>query len=372
MKIGIIAFWDRIAVPYLSKYEELLNSLGIPYDSILWDRSQTAPVTVEDKTLFLHRKLRGGVAGKVIGFFQWRKDILKILKTNHYSGLIVLTTHPAILISSYLKRHYRNAYIFDIRDYTQEKYTVYRRQVMKLIDRSSLTAISSKGFMRFLEAHPKIVPNHNITVQPGNTVSELNETKRPIEFSFVGNVRLDRQTEAMLLTLGNDPNIHMRFVGRIVPGCRIRELIQEHGITNVSLEGAFDVSQKPEIYADTDLINTVYANDTEDRLALGDSTPIPNRLYDALVFRRPMIASRGTYLAQIIEKYHLGLVVNGFDKDLSEQIETYFRTFDHKAFSKGCTELLKEVTEEEEIFLCRLKDVLKEWTEQYDCQLQRN
>lgn len=367
MKIGIIAFWDRLAVPYLEKYELLLRRMGIPYESILWDRSSTGETTQSDdqKTIVIHKAVPSDTVGKLLAFLRWRKEALRILKEKRYSGLVVLTTHPASLLSSYLKRRYNNRYVFDIRDYTQEKYRLYRRRVTALIERSALTTISSKGFLRFLDAREKIVPNHNITVEEQTSEKRFDFTP-PIEISFVGNVRLDRQTEAMLLTLANNPKYHMRFIGRIVPGCEIEQLIREHGVRNVSLEGAFDVKQKPEIYANTHLINAVYAN-AADHLPLGDATPLPNRLYDALVFRCPLLASKGTYLAEIMEQYRLGLAVNGFDDDLDEQITAYLSAFRQEEFNDGCARLYKEVMAEEAAFLERLRLIFNEWKLPNDC-----
>lgn len=360
-RIGIIAFWDRLAVPYLDKYEQTLRRMQIPYQSILWDRSADGKTTEsEDRTeLVIHRAVRSGVIGKILGFLRWRKEAKKLLRSRQYAGLVILTTHPAVLLSSFLKRKYKNRYVFDIRDYTQEKYSLYRRLVMSLVDKSALTTISSKGFLRFLDPHIKIVPNHNITFSEQTSKNEF-VFDEPIVISFVGNVRLDRQTEAMLLTLANNRKYHLRFVGRILPGCNIEQLIREHDIRNVSLEGAFAVQQKPQIYAGTHLINAVYANAAE-HLSLGDATPLPNRLYDAIVFHCPLIASQGTYLAEIIDEYHLGLAVNGFDKDLDEQIEAYLAAFRPDVFLDGCAKLYREVLAEESTFLEKLRSIFTEW-----------
>lgn len=365
-RIGIVAFWDRLAVPYLDKYEQTLKQMRIPYQSILWDRSVDGETTEsKDHTeLVIHRAVRPGLIGKIVGFLKWRKEAKRLLRNKRYAGLVILTTHPAVLLSSFLKRRYKDRYVFDIRDYTQEKYNLYRRLVMSLIDKSALTTISSKGFLRFLEPHQKIVPNHNITFFGQKPKKEF-DFRTPITISFVGNVRLDRQTEAMLLTLANNPNYHLRFIGRILPECKIEQLIRERGIRNVSLEGAFTVQQKPEIYAGTQLINAVYANAAE-HLALGDATPLPNRLYDAIVFYCPLLVSKGTYLAEIVDEYHLGLAVNGFDQDLDEQIRTYLAAFEPKEFLDGCARLYREIAAEEDVFLEKLRSVFTEWVLSYD------
>ena len=37
--VGIICFWDRLATPYLAKYEKLLQSSGTDYEVVLWNRT---------------------------------------------------------------------------------------------------------------------------------------------------------------------------------------------------------------------------------------------------------------------------------------------------------------------------------------------
>lgn len=361
MKVGIICFWDRLATPYLAKYEEMLEQQKILYDCIFWERSvDSAEVLSKKNNKYICVKIKKGIIRKIYSFLRWRRKICKVLKTEKYDNLIVLTTHPAILLSPLLIGKYKGKFVFDIRDYTQEKYKIYQKLVMKIINASAFTTISSKGFMQWLKPNTKIIPNHNITIKDEVTEKNFDFTKNPIEFTFVGNVRLDKQTEAMMLTLANSASYHMRFVGRILPSCSIEEIVLTNKIDNVSLEGPFDVSEKPEIYSGTDIINAVYAN-AETNLPYGDSTPIPNRLYDAIVFKCPIIASKGTYLAEIIEKYHIGIAINGFDKDVEAYIDAYLKEFDSVVFMDGCKKLLSEILEEENIFRARLITLLNEW-----------
>lgn len=70
---------------------------------------------------------------------------------------------PGFLLHDILLSKYSNNYILDIRDYTYEKYGFYLRIIHKLINNSSFTAISSRGFKKFLGESDKLVVNHNIS-----------------------------------------------------------------------------------------------------------------------------------------------------------------------------------------------------------------
>ena len=364
--IGIICFWDRLATPYLAKYEKLLQENNMEYEVVFWNRtppSGTPETTKEGNCVYINISCSGGVVKRYFTFFKWRAAVKKLIKSGKYSALIMLSTVPAVLMGSLLKRKYRERYLFDIRDYTFERYKILRKLVMSLINKSALTAISSKGYMRWLDPSPKIMVNHNITVDEaeGYTAPDL-KSQEVLRFSFVGNVRLDTQTEALLLQLKDRPDFQQHFYGRILPTCDIQKIAEEKKIGNVFFHGPFDVAKKKEFFREIDLLNAVYANAKQEKdIPLGDSTPIPNRLYDCLVFYRPLVASKGTYLAELIETYGLGCTVNGFSLDAPETMRSFADSFDRGVFMKGCDVLREQVCREENQYVAAVTRLLNEW-----------
>lgn len=365
--VGVICFWDRLATPYLLKYEEMLQQAGVPYEVVFWNRDAEVEKPCfrqEGREVFFDYPCYRGKK-KIISFIGWSRQIKQYIKKKHYSHLILLSTVPAVLLSPIVTSSYKNRYIFDIRDYTLEKYSLFRRVVMKIVKHSCLTPISSKGFLKWLDESPKIIPNHNITISEENGFkAPVFSEDKPIKFSFVGNVRLDTQTAAMVITLGHSSRIEQHYYGRVLSVCNIDDIIKENDLTNVVLHGPFDVKEKESIYRETDLINTVYANaEKEEDIPMGDSTPLPNRLYDALIFYRPLVTSRGTYLAELSDEYHLGVNVNGFDQKLEDEIINYTKSFDRKAFMDGCDKLRTLVAEEENAFRTKVAQIFKTWKE---------
>ncbi len=365
--VGIICFWDRHATPYLLKYEQMLQQAGLPYEIIFWERdgrSSKPSFRQDGHDVYIDFKCKKG-SRKLFSFITWTKHISRYIRAKEYSHLILLSTVPAVLLSPFVIHYYTGKYIFDIRDYTLEKYSLFRKLVMKLVNNSCLTPISSKGFMKWLDESPRIIPNHNITICEKDGLSAPDFCKnKPLRFSFVGNVRLDTQTAAMLRTLGHSTKIEQHYYGRVLSVCNIEEIIKEDHLTNVTLHGPFNLEEKEAIYRDTDLINTVYANaEREEDIPLGDSTPLPNRLYDALIFYRPLVTSRGTYLAELSDEYHLGVNVNGFDRKLEEKIINYTKSFDKKVFMEGCDKLRAIVIEEENTFRARVAHIFESWKE---------
>lgn len=364
--VGIICFWDRLATPYLAKYEKLLQQEGVEYEVVLWNRTPQADaerITRGGNTVSINLPCRGSFYKRVIKFFQWSILARQVIQKQKYSALIMLSTVPTVLLGDLLLCKFRQRYLFDIRDYTFEGRKPLRKLVMHLIHHSALTAISSKGYMRWLDPSPKIMVNHNITVEnaEGYTAPDL-KNRDVLRFAFVGNVRLDTQTEALLLQLKDRSDFAQHFYGRVLPSCPIERIAEENQVENLFLHGAFDVTQKQRFFHEIDLLNAVYANAwREEDIPLGDSTPIPNRLYDCLVFYRPLVASKGTYLAELIDAYGLGCTVNGFSQDAPQVIRQYADHFDQDAFMKNCDALREIVCQEEAAYVAKVSAILSDW-----------
>lgn len=364
--VGIICFWDRLATPYLAKYENLLQQNGVDYEVVLWNRTPDEgmpEIDREGNTVSINLPCTGSLSKRVLRFLKWRSVAKKVIQKRKYSALIMLSTVPTVLLGGFLLRDFRQRYLFDIRDYTFEKYKPLRKLMMHLINNSALTAISSKGYMRWLEPSEKIMVNHNITVDraEGYVAPDL-QNQNLLRFAFVGNVRLDTQTEALMLQLKDRADFEQHFYGRILPTCDIQKIARDWKIDNLFLHGPFDVTQKQRFFEDIDLLNAVYANARkEEDIPLGDSTPIPNRLYDCLVFYRPLVASKGTYLAELIDTYGLGCTVNGFCGDAPQIMRAYADSFDREAFMKNCDTLREQVCREEEQYIAAVNSLLHKW-----------
>mgnify|MGYP005630644771 CR=1 FL=1 len=361
MRVGIVCFWDRHATPYLAKYEKILQENNIQHDVIFWDRSKNGLPVNQGNNITLRLKTSTRRSSKLLDFAKWQRMVLRILKQNHYDFLIILSTIPAVLLSNYLLKNYHNKYIFDIRDYSLESNIIFKNRVMKLVEYSNFTTISSKGFFVWLDPSPKIIINHNITyIDLHYQRDSFFKSGEKVNITFVGNVRLDGQTSAMLINMRNNPRYNFGFVGRMLSECDLLDVCEKNSIKNVHIKGAFTEDDKPKIYSQVDIINAVYANSSEN-IRLADSTPLPNRVYDAVIFKRPIVASRNTYLAEVISEYHLGFAVNGYSENVSDDFDNYIKEFDENKFIQGCQKYLTEVLLEENQFREHLKMTMFRW-----------
>ena len=358
MKIGIITFSDRNNMPYLNYYEDVLKKENINYQCIFWDRFANDKTQKNENEYTLHIKCLPGAnkLGKIWPMFKYKYIVEKIIKKEQYTHLIILTTLPGVLLNKILLKNFKNKYIFDIRDYTYEKYEFYKKIVDELIDKSYFTAISSKGFMKFLDENEKIIPCHNISnaeyvVDDGEDI----KNKQQITIGFLGNIRYFDENCKLINALANNSKYKLVYAGKTNIDCDLESYCIKNNIFNVIFYGEFNNENKPQIYKKIDLINAVYGN-----YSLLVSTPLPNRLYDCLLLKKPIIAVNGNYFSKVVEENNIGLSLDLYSQDIDKIIDEYILNFDKNTFNKNCKKLLSKINLEQSYFYKKIEDfVLK-------------
>lgn len=344
MRYLIVTYDDYFNIPYIRFYEDYLRKNGSPYDIVLWNRSGQQ-VDLPNAYVF-SAKDRHSKLGKISPFLRWRRFVLELLKKQHYDRLIILTTMPAVLLADKLLGEYKNRFWLDIRDFTYENVSFYKKLVGDLVHAAAAVSISSPAFRSFLPDSDHIYLTHNISNQDAAVERcGLDVTHRPLNIGFVGGIQFVEQNQLLLRQFANDPNYCLKYIGKAHLGCDLQPFCQENGIQNVEFRPAFTNDQKPGIYQDIHLINSVYGCSNQVVRLL-----LPNRLYDCVLFKKPILVSKGTYLAEVIAQYDLGLAVDAEKEDVVKALEDYLAGFDHEAFDRGCQAFLQRVETEIEAY----------------------
>jgi hypothetical protein len=351
MKICIITYDEYLNIPYIKKYETMLQKRNISYDIILWNR-RDGIFDKQENHLIFNQYVSRSKWSKVIPFIKWRKFTLSILKQNKYDKLIILTTVPGILISNYILKHYEENYLLDIRDFTYENFHLYKKQVERLVTKSYITTLSSKGFYNWMKTSDKLSITHNIT-----NYSQFNYVYKPffqknrVTIAFVGGIRYYDENIKIIQQLSNNSKILLKYVGKVHPKCDLQSYCIKNGITNVIFEPSYDNDQKPHIYQDIDLINAIYGYKT-----LEVSTALPNKLYDCIIYRKPIVVSKYTYLERLVNEYHLGVAIDIDKESIKESIDNYMISFNEEQFLAGCHNFLKIVISEEKELMEKIEE----------------
>lgn len=356
MKIGIIAFSGRNNMPYLKYYEDIIKNEKVDYECVFWDRFTNGKTEKINNEYTLHIKCLPGAnkIGKIIPMLKYKYIVEKIIKKEQYTHLIILTTLPGVLINKVLLKQFKNKYIFDIRDYTYEKYEFYKKIVDKLVDNSFFTAISSKGFLRFISDNEKIIPCHNISY-----TKEIKETcddfrnKKQITIGFLGNTRYFEENCKLIDALANNPKYKLVYIGRPNVDCDLEGYCKSKNITNVVFKSEFKNEDKPKLYEKIDLINAVYGNSS-----LEVTTLLPNRLYEGLLLKKPVLVTVGTFLGDIVKANKIGICLNLDDVNIVLKIEKYISTLDFYEFNLNCEKMLNEIKKEQKYFCDKIREFL--------------
>lgn len=340
MRYLIVTYDDYFNIPYIRFYEDYLTKQNHAYDIVLWNRSQQQ-VSIPNAYVFDGRD-RHSKLGKIVPFLKWRRFVLSLLNRQKYDRLIILTTMPAVLLADKLLGEYRNCFWLDIRDFTYENITFYKKLVGKLVHAAAAVSISSPAFRTFLPESDKIYLTHNISNQDAAEAHcSLDTDAKPVQIGFVGGIQFEQQNKLLLLQFANNPFFHLKYVGKSHLGCDLKTFCQKNGIQNTEFLPAFTNDEKPAIYQNIQLINCVYGNHNQVVRLL-----LPNRLYDCVLFKKPIIVSKGTYLEQVVTQYHLGLAVNVETENVVQAVTAYLESFDRNTFEAGCHQFLEKVEEE--------------------------
>lgn len=345
MKVLLIGFFTRTYMPYIDKYENVLKEKCIDYDIVFFDRDSTKGKIEHNgnEYTYCHITTTSRIK-KLLPVFEYLRFVKKLIRKNSYDKLVVMTTMPAVILKGLLTKKYRYQYIYDYRDTTYEHYSIFKKWVDQIIDNSAFTAMSSRGYLNVLNNNPRIVFNHNISNMEEAEVTATDlQAKKTITIGFLGYVRYFDVNSLLIKAFSDKTNYRMLYIGTPFSDCDLDSYAKEIGAKNVTVVGKYDNSNKAKLYKDIDIINSMYSlSSSEVQYA------IPNRLYDAALFKKPLMTTKGTYLAEIVNEYGLGFSVDPFTDNIPEIVNMYIKAFDKLTFQKACERFLATVVKDED------------------------
>lgn len=355
--ILLISMFPKEEVPYAEIYLDVLKKKNVTYNIIYWNRDKNNETTYLDNEINfnLECKMGGKKIYKIFKMWKYASFIRNEIKNTEYSKIIILTTVPGIFIFDILMKKYKRNYMFDIRDFTNENNFIYYFLEKKIIYNSCYTAISSSGFKTFLPDKKEYLKVHNISnlADISEEVSNINK-KDKLLIGFVGNVRYEQENELLISKLKNSLKFEMAYWGKVNKDFNIESIKKRTNAKNVSFFGKFSNEEKSIIYKKIDFINAIYGSD-----GLEVTTAIPNRFYDALIFKKPIITSKGTFIGELVQKYNLGISVDIINDNIEDMILYYLKNFDAEIFLKTCDNLLREYLNDQEKFKNSISDFIE-------------
>lgn len=348
MKVLLLGFGKIAYMPYMHLYTDLLN--GVDCELIYWDRDgkpDSEPPACINKTYrfasYLEEQLP--FQKKLVHFWKYRQFVRQILKKNKYDFIYVLHTTPGLTLLDVLCRKYRCRYSLDFRDVSYEYIEIYRKLVGIMAKNAKITFVSSDAFRKFLPENLPIYTVHNYLGESVNHRDVRTNTSREVDVirvSYWGLIRQVDVNKKLIAALGNDPRFELHYYGRMQEDGRcMEEYSKLQGYRNVFFHGSYMPNERYDFAVHTDVIHNVYDTGYTTGNAMG------NKYYDGLIFRLPQICTKGSYMAERIEREGVGLSVDLDDPKLADHIWNYYRQIDWEVFSTNCDLAFSRVQKEQ-------------------------
>lgn len=342
MKIGLICPSNMLYMPYVDNYTKILKENNANYTIINWDR-----FGIEEISEFTYRDDEVGHQRNFFDYYKYYRFIIKKLHKERFDKLIVFGLQLSFFLKRFLLEKYNGRYIIDIRDYNK---IIKFSNFDKLIEKSIFTVISSQGYKEWLPKTNKYVINHNTNIKSVDKLKPivLKNNYEKINIAYIGAIRDYDINIKLIKSLSNNEKIDLFYHGEGNINNDIIRFLKENDISNVMFTGRYRKESELELYEQSDIINVLRFNDS-----INNKTALPNRLYNATIYGKPMIAFKGTYLAKIIQDYNLGLVIESFD-GIGFKIENYLKKFDLIQYENLRSKFITKVIEENHIFITKL------------------
>ncbi len=354
MKVGLILAGNIWFAPYMNIYTQILDKLGVEYDVISWNRDGKDP---QKGYQYNERYKMKGRLSKFVPYIRYASFVKKIVKNNRYDRLIVFGPHIGIFLSNFLRKNYSKRYLFDYRDLSIEQLPIFKSAFKQVLKNSCVNVLSSFGYKKVLPKDFDYVLSHNFNI---DTVREAlvkplsNKLKKgPIKILTIGGIRNYEANMEVVKSLENKGGFEILFVGKGEAGELIKEYADKNAISNLSYVGYYPKEKEASYVQDSTLLNIYFPK------VVSHSTILSNRLYLALIHKKPMLVTSNSTQGDYVEKYQLGLSLDNCE-NLDKKIVEYLATLDYEAFSKRCNELLENFVADYEVLEKKVIEFVKE------------
>lgn len=333
MKALILLADNIYLTPYLKFYTDIFQEMNIKYKIVFWDKNNTEFLEDEVYKRYCYEtKFR---LMKILGYIKYKKYINHICKKENFDIILPLQPIISFLCSDILIKKYKRKYIYDIRDYSYEKFFFYRWIEKKLVNNSTMNIISSEGYKKFLPKG-KYYITHNIPRVDFTGHKQLKNPNGKINLSYIGLIRFMDQNKRIIDFFKNDKRFHLNFIGTNAK--QLKEYCIKNGVNNVTLIDTFDPKETLKYYDKTDAIMNLYGNNTP----LLDYA-LSNKLYYAACLYKPILVCADTFMEQISSKNGLGFTVRMKSEKEKEDLYNWLTNMNRNEFMKNCDSFMENV-----------------------------
>lgn len=253
--------------------------------------------------------------------FTYLRGVSSVLrKHKHDKNILYFVFGLDLAIFLRLLRTRKSEYIYEEADLVQTYGS--NRIILKILNyldkttilKAKLALLTSEGFVEYHFPKTKcpenivIVPNKlNPTIQQYPTIVKTCTDISHLQFAFVGGARFDSIDFFVETLLANFPQHEFHFYGPV------EERMNRFRATykNVFYHGRFkNPDDLPKIYENIDLLLCTY-DYRIDNVRYAE----PNKLYESIYFRKPIIVSSNTFLSKKVSQLGIGYDIDSLHRD---------------------------------------------------------
>ena len=331
-------------VPYLDKYIKFFSENEVDYINLIWDRFD-----LHGENGFVYKDGKNGHARNIFDYFRFIKYVIKVIKKEKIERVFIFGIQISFFLYFYLRLVKKISYFVDIRDW---HFLGSFFPLSKFLKKSEAVFVSSPGFSEWLGVDDFYV-DHNY--QASRDIfnfqdCQFNNQKNTFNISYIGSLR-DTDANINLINELKNTNFNLIFHGDGISNEEIKKFINKENVKNATCYGRYARSCENEIYLNSDLVNVVRFPEGVNNL-----TSLPNRLYAAVYFGKPLVAYSGTYLSKIVEKYDLGVVLE--EREGNSNLMNFIKNFSLDKYNLGRKKFAQDIKLDNEKFISGLNKFL--------------
>lgn len=330
-------------VPYVYNYFRIASESGIEYDVFCWNRQGERDLEFASNYYIYNHQTCNDYSPmkKLVEIFGFYIFVRHSISRAKYKSVFVFTIAGAFPFIHLLLFHYTGKYVFDIRDYSPLLANPITAFFVKwLLKRSAFNVVSSPGYKRWLPSGFNYITCHNVDIDKIShafNIVEKSNNDGILRVLTIGSLRDFDSNTRIADAFSNDKTVEMRFVGIGVE--TFEKFCKENSIKNVVFSGRYHKEEEDAIVKQADMINLFLPH------TINSDSCMANRMYLAARLRKPVIVTKSSYQAEVVDKFNLGISVD-WDDDLYVRIIHYWQTIDWNLFDRGCRLFLTQVYEE--------------------------
>lgn len=351
MKLLFIGFTKLKYMPYLKTLYDNLDKDSLEIGILYWNRN----LKDEEKDYYNESKFFEFSYYQEDDVEKWKK-VKSMIHFRHFAKqtianfqpdrIIVMHSLPAFLIYDLLIIKYNGRFLYDFRDTTFEKISIFAKLEELLIKKSFITFISSDGFRKYFNSNlsDKMITTHNIQNDLPNKISNFSKQDTPIKIGYWGFIRNESLNKEIIDKVAADNRFELHYYGREQQiAINLKHHAKSIGAKNVFFHGEYSPSDRMKFLQTIGITHNIF-DDTNMMLAM------PNKYYDSLYYGIPQLCMSGSFMGHTATKANVGIELNPANEDFGDVVWEYYNNLNSEDFKADCKkELIRVETQQRKI-----------------------